>query len=123
MSDVDTFNEHVIEVETTRPAGKQLTFRIGGELYNFKVPKLYGLIDTVKQVQNSRGGQGGLSDVAVFDKIERWLFDCLEQEQAEELQSRLRDPHDEVDVEHLIEVFQRLSKEASGRPSGSRRSG
>ena len=119
MDDVD---ERVIEIETTRQRGKQVPFRIGGVVYRFTVPKLYGLVDTVKQVQASRNGSG-LNDVDVFDKIERWLFDCLVTDEAEDLQARLKDPDDEVDVEHLIEVFQHLTKEASGRPSGRRRSG
>jgi len=118
-------DEQVIEIGTKRPQGKRLTFRIGGELYHFKVPKLYGLVDTVKQIRAQRGGQdsSGMSDVAVFDKIEEWLFDCLEEDEARELKTRLLDDEDEVDVEHLIEVFQRLTAETSGRPTGRRRSG
>lgn len=118
-------DEQVIEIETKQPRGKQLTFKIGGELYHFRVPKLYGLVDTVKQIRAQRGGQdgGGLNDVAVFDKIEEWLFDCLDDEEARELKGRLLDDDDEVDVEHLIEVFQRLTAETSGRPTGRRRSG
>lgn len=123
MADVDAHvDERVVEIETTRQQGKRIPFRIGGQVYRFRVPKLYGLVDTVKQVQASRAGDG-MTDVAMFDKIERWLFDCLDEDDAEELQARLRDPDDEVDVEHLIEVFQHLTKEASGRPSGRRRSG
>lgn len=123
---MDDADEQVIEVTTKREQGKRLTFRIGGELYRFTVPKLYGLVDTVKQIRAQRNGQGGsdgLSDVAVFDKIENWLFECMDADDAEELQARLKDPADEVDVEHVIEVFQHLTKEASGRPSGRRRSG
>ena len=117
-------DEQVIEIETTRKPGRTIPFRIGGEVYRFTVPKLYGLVDTVKQIRaNGAGSDDGMAQIAMFDKVEAWLFDSLDEEQARQLQARLRDPDDEVDVEHLIEVFQHLTKEASGRPSGRKRSG
>lgn len=118
-------DEQVIEIETKQARGKQLTFRIGGELYHFRVPKLYGLVETVKQIRAQRtdGDGAALNDVAMFDKIEEWLFDCLDDAEASDLKARLLDDDDEVDVEHLIEIFQRLTAETSGRPTGRRRSG
>lgn len=116
--------DRVIRIDAPNNTGRRVTFEIGGERYRFAVPKLYGLVDTVKHVTEQRSSQGsGLTDIQVFAKIESWLFDCLDPTDAEDLRARLLDPKDEVDVDHLIQVFQHLTKEASGRPSGRRRTG
>lgn len=105
----------VIEVAKREDARRE--FVIGEETYHFKIPKLYGLMDTIQKIQSDNKGAGA-NDVAVFGKVEAWLFDALDKKESDRLRARLLDPKDDLDIEHLVAVFQELTKIASNRPSG-----
>lgn len=94
-----------------------MTVDLGGDLYEFKVPKLYGLMNAVRDL-TSTGSDSGLEEAAVFGRIEDWLFSALPEDQAERLKARFADNDDPLDVNHLMQVFQELVKKASDRPSG-----
>ena len=111
--------DDVIDINVAARGSRATKFRIAGTVYTFTVPKMYRLLDTVKHIQSS----GGEANIAMFDKVEAWLFDAMDPAEAEELRDRLMDDDDDVDIQHLIEVFQELTKAASSRPSGERRSG
>jgi hypothetical protein len=105
-----------IQIKVEPRAARTLTFRIGDEDYSFKVPKSYGLVSAVRAAQAGAAGEGQ-AEVAMFDRIESWLFDSLSEEEADRLKARLADPDDALDTEHILEVFQELVKAASERPS------
>lgn len=112
-----TEKQKVIEIPVEPRDGKAVTFRIGGKDYDFRMPKVYGLLRTI------RGLRSGASDdptqeLALLDQVESWLFDCLAPDDASELQARLLDEHDDLDVQHLTAVFQKMVEIASDRPSG-----
>lgn len=90
---------------------------LGGDIYEFKVPKLYGLMSAVKDL-SSIGSEGGLDEAAAFARIEEWLFSALSDDDAARLIARFEDPEDSLDVPHMMELFQELVKKASDRPSG-----
>lgn len=122
MDDHDDDAE-IIEITTTRPVGKRIPFRIGGEVYRFKQPKMHGLLAAVQRIQANRGKDDQLqAGIGMFEEVERWLFRCLDDDDAERLKARLADEDDEVDVDHIAQVFQQLVGKASGRnptsPSG-----
>lgn len=114
--------DEVIDIPVEPRERRRLTFNVGGEIYAFRVPKLYGLMDAVAKIQDG-AGQGGTAEAAMFGKIEAWLFDALDPEDAGRIRARLRDEDDDLDIEHLVALFQELVKAASKAPSGSRRSG
>lgn len=114
--------DEVIDIPVVPRERRQLTFNVGGEIYAFRVPKLYGLMDAVAKIQDG-ANKGGAAEAAMFGKIEAWLFDALDKDQADRIRARLRDDDDDLDVEHLVALFQELVKVASKAPSGSRRSG
>jgi hypothetical protein len=113
-------DEGVIEIEVAeRKDAKPLRFLVAGEVYEFRVPKLYGLMRTVRGLQDNKK-QDGMAEVAMFGKIEDWLFSATSKADASRIRSRLEDPDDTLDVEHLVEVFQQLVKAASDRPTGGK---
>lgn len=92
---------------------------IGGTVYHFRVPKLYGLISTIRELQQQQDKKrGGQEEAAMFARVEDWLFGALDKGEAADLKERLLDETDDVDVDALIEAFQHLVKFASSRPSG-----
>lgn len=104
----------VIEIKVPPRPSRTVKFLIAGTIYEFSVPKMYRLMDAVKSIQSS----GGDTNVAMFEKVEAWLFDAMDPEDAKNLRQRLLSDDDELDVEHLTAVFQELVKAASDRPSG-----
>jgi hypothetical protein len=112
--------DDVVKIEVKPRPARKLTFDLGGEIYTFSIPKVYGLIETIKEAQIGTGS--GVQDAEAFGKIEDWLFSSLSLEEAQRIKERLRDEEDDLDLEHVLEIFQALTKAASDRPSGSRRS-
>lgn len=110
--------DDVIDIDVPAREKRVMRFQVAGTIYDFSVPKMYKLMDAIKEIQNSTGDQ----NVAMFDKVESWLFDAMKPADAKALRSRLLDDDDDVDIEHLVAVFQELTKAASERPSGKRRS-
>lgn len=104
----------VIEIKVPSRPARAVKFLIAGTIYEFHVPKMYKLMDAVKSIQSA----GGDTSVAMFEKVEAWLFDAMTAEDATDLRRRLLAEDDELDVEHLTAVFQELVKAASARPSG-----
>lgn len=116
-------DEDVIEIEVAeKPQVAPLRLLLAGEIYEFRVPKLYGLMSTVRGIQDSKRPKG-MAEVAMFGKIEDWLFGAMSKADANRVRDRLNDEDDSLDVEHLVEVFQHLVKAASDRPTGGKRSG
>jgi hypothetical protein len=107
-----------IEIKVEPKKERTLTVRLGDDEYEFRVPKLYGLLDAIQGIQTD----GGIGDAQVFGRVEAWVFEALPDEDAQRIRARLHDDDDPLDVEHLVEVFQQLTKVAANRPSGSRRS-
>lgn len=107
-------SDEVIEIKVAPRPVRTVKFLIAGTVYGFSVPKMYKLMDAVKSIQSS----GGDTNVAMFEKVESWLFDAMDPAEAGALRGRLLDEQDELDVEHLTAVFQELIKAASNRPSG-----
>lgn len=108
--------QDTIKIDVKPKPTRTLTFQIGEDAYTFKVPKSYGLVAAVRAAQSGAGGDGQ-AEVAMFDRIEAWLFDSMPEGQAEQLKARLEDPDDDLDTEHVLEIFQELVKAASDRPS------
>ena len=105
-----------IEIKIEQRPARTLMFRLGDEDYAFKVPKSYGLVNAIRLAQRTDAGDGQ-AEVAMFDRIESWLFDSLPPADADRLRERLLDPDDALDTAHILEVFQELVKAASDRPS------
>ena len=112
--------DETITIEVKPRAARRILMEIGGTVYHFRVPKLYGLISTIRELQQhqSKGERGGQQEAAMFARVEDWLFGALDADEASELKQRLLDEADDVDVDSLIEAFQHLVKLASSRPSG-----
>lgn len=109
--------DEVFEIEITPREKKTITIRLGAEEYEFTIPKVYGLVNTLSAVQKSRKKEGE-RDIALFSKVEDWMFSCLSAKDGDRIRERLLDPNDDLDQPHLMEVFQYLTKVASNRPSG-----
>lgn len=116
-------DDDVIEIEVPeKPQAAPLRLMLAGEIYEFRVPKVYGLMSTVRGLQDNKGPKG-MAEVAMFGKIEDWLFGAMNKADEKRVRARLDDQDDQLDVAHLIEAFQHLVKAASDRPTGGKRSG
>lgn len=109
--------DEIIEIDVAPRAKQTVTIRLGEESYDFTIPKVYGLVTTISQIQKSRKKEGE-RDIALFSKVEEWMFSCLSDKDADRIRERLLDPDDSLDQHHIVEVFQHLTKVASSRPSG-----
>jgi hypothetical protein len=105
-----------VKIEVESREAVLMAVDLGGDLYEFRVPKLYGLMNAVKEL--TKAGEGGMEEAAVFGKIEDWLFGAMAEDDAERLRSRFADEDDSLDVPHMMQVFQELVKRAAERPSG-----
>jgi hypothetical protein len=111
-------SDDVIDIDVPDRGRRKVNFQIAGVIYEFSIPKMYKLLDAVKDIQKAGGDQ----NMETFSKVESWLFEAMKPEDAKSLRSRLLDDDDSVDIEHLTAVFQELVRVASDRPSGNRRS-
>ena len=98
-------------ISTQRKAGdkpRTKTVVIDGEEFVFERQKAYPLF---KALETAKG------EIKQFEKVEAWLFGALPEDQAERLRKRLEDPEDDLDVPHLVEVFQGLVQGVADRPT------
>ena len=98
-------------ISTRRQAGEKprtKTVVIDGEEFTFARQKAYPLFKAL---------EGAKGEIEQFDRVEAWLFGALPDEQAERLRERLEDPEDDLDVPHLVEVFQSLVQGVASRPT------
>lgn len=92
-----------------------IPFTIEGDdhVYQFVPPKRAAMVlDAV--------GVNASDDDAVANVIRQqfdWLGDGLGEEQAARIETRLRDPNDDLDVDVLQELLKWLLEQASGRPT------
>ena len=90
---------------------------VHGVSYRFTLPKAYHLLRVVRQAQ-ARGEGDGAADLAAFDLLLDTVLGCLDAGQADAFRGRLDAADDPLDVGDVIEVFQYLQAEATGRPTG-----
>lgn len=100
----DTTEEEVPEVR-----GKD------DRVYKFNPPKSAVMLMPILEVDNGNGtGNVGVDMTkATFE----WLGQGLSEEDRNRVINRLRDPKDDLDVEHLSNVVQGLSARVAGRPT------
>jgi len=101
---------HKIELGS---AGKEpITFEVGDDTFAFNPPKMFTLMEAVTQ---SRAAGGG--DEQMFGVVMDLLYGALPTKQGDRLRDRLRDDADPLDVEHVVEIFQTLTKAVADRPT------
>jgi hypothetical protein len=100
--------------KTTRtPEGDPVVFSIDEDEYTAYRPKDASFVFLAAAADGDRSGM----DTAI--EISRFLDSCLEPKDALRITKRLRDPADTLDLETLVEVFNHLVSEFTGRPTGS----
>lgn len=96
-------------------AGETVPFDLGGEVFYFKLGKTYELFDLLEQIEEAPSANSVLDEARQFRSLKGWLFDGLSPEQRDRLEHRLRDRNDELDIDHLLEVFQHIAQRVAGR--------
>lgn len=124
-----------LEFEVAVRRAKPITFRLGGQAmlepaapededgksaeavygkdnheYVFTPPKNAVMLMPLIE---STGDSGVAMTKSTFD----WLGQGLSEEDNDRLKRRLRDPKDDLDIDTLSEVLEKLSEKVSGRPT------
>lgn len=106
-----------IKIEPKAKDRRTVAFEIGDDIFEFRVPKSYSLMQAIRGMQ---ADGSGTAEIEMYHRIEDWLFSSCED--SDKLRDRLADPDDDLDTDTIVEMFQQLVKAASNRPSGLRRS-
>lgn len=101
---------HKIELDGTKR--DPVTFEVGDDTFTFDPPKMFTFMEAVTQSR-----EGGAGDEQMFGVVMDLLYGALPADQGERLQQRLRDPHDPLDVEHVVDIFQTLTAAVADRPT------
>lgn len=101
---------HKIDVEARSTA--PVVFEVGEDTFTFNPPKMYRFMEAVTETKNAGGGEE-----QIFGVVMELLYSALPDDQVTRLKDRLRDPDDGLDVEHVVEIFQTLTKEVADRPT------
>jgi len=107
--------EQEIAIDVPVRAERTLTFRLGEEKYDFRVPKLHGVLETMAALAKVDEAN---AEARAYGEIAEWLLAALSEKDAERIRERLADESDGLDYVHIVEAFRELAKAASARPSG-----
>lgn len=102
-----------LEFTTAKRRTEPIKFTLDGDEYTFVPPKTASMLLPVLDVESND------RDSAYVKAALDWLENGLPTEQAAKLESRLRDPEDDLDIDTLDSIIQKLAEEAAGRPTGS----
>lgn len=100
------------KIDLTDSKREPVVFEIGDDTFTFNPPKMFTFMDAVIQSRES-----GAGDEQMFGVVMDLLYKSLPVEQGDRLKQRLADDDDALDVEHLVEIFQTLTKAVTDRPT------
>lgn len=110
MTDTD------IKIVSTR---KPLNVELVGVNYLITPPKAALAIEMAKDI---RGAKSKKPD-EVMDTLYEWLSMCMTPDEVDALRVRLKDPKDDLDIQHVTElltaVMERITSNPPTSPSGS----
>jgi len=101
---------HKIELSSSKR--EPVAFEIGEDTFTFNPPKMFTFMDAVVQSRES-----GAGEEQMFGVVMDLLYGALPKDQGERLKARLSDEGDPLDVEHVVEIFQTLTKAVTDRPT------
>ena len=104
-----------VTIEVPVRSERTITFRLGEERYEFRVPKLHGVLETMAAL--ARVDQDN-AEARAYGEIAEWLLNALSDDDAARIRERLANDDDGLDYIHILEAFRELAKVASARPSG-----
>ena len=107
--------DNEVNIEVPVRGERTITFRLGEERYEFRVPKLHGVLETMAAI--AKVDQDN-AEARAYGEIAEWLLGALSDDDAARIRERLADDDDGLDYVHIIEAFKELAKAASSRPSG-----
>ena len=111
----------VFDFDVTPKDRKPVQFRLTGDphVYRFIPPKDAVMMMPVFESATDSKQNGGLGlglTKSTFD----WLGQGLSEQDHDHLLARLRNPEDDLDIEDLSTVVERLTERAGGRPTTSK---
>jgi len=110
MTDTD------IKIVSTR---KPLNVELVGVDYVITPPKAALAIEMAKDI---RGAKSKKPD-EVMDTLYEWLSMCMDEKELASIKARLKDPKDDLDIQHVTElltaVMERITNNPPTSPSGS----
>lgn len=102
--------EFEVAVRNTKP----ITFTLGDDhVYKFTPPKNAVMMIPLLQPSAGSDEDGVNLTRSTFD----WLGQGLSEEDNDLIISRLKDPEDDLDIDLLGDVVQKLSEQVAGRPT------
>ena len=89
-----------------------VVFEVGDDTFEFTPPKMFTFMETVTESRKE-----GVGEEQMFGVMMDLLYASLPDSQAERFRERLRDNDDPFDVDHVVDIFQTLTKEVTDRPT------
>lgn len=87
------------------------TARIVGVDYNVYVPKSAASIALARTIKTDKRGQIKKEDrTEALDAIMKWVKQAFDVEDSEAIETRLQDPKDRLDIEHMTEFMEKVNE-------------
>lgn len=91
---------------------KPLTVQLGDEMFDVKPPKAtFGIV--LAQRAKVAGDDPGL----VFAEMMNWMSAAFGKKVAKDLEKRLMDPEDLLDLTHVTDLMTQVTEKATGNPT------
>jgi len=106
------------EFQTATRRNRVIEFMIDADEFHFKPPKRISLVlDSIGMTDGSDEDiDPRLAPVkSMFD----WLGQGLPDEESDRLIQRMRDPHDDLDIDDVADIVKWLMEQVAGRPTSS----
>lgn len=88
-----------------------------GVEYTIRPPKGSTAIAMAKQARQAEKSDDEDSALKSWELIEDWVSKAFGKKKAGEIQKRLDDPDDELDVPHLSQLISKVSEQMTGNPT------
>lgn len=116
--------------QRTRQVEEQLTVNLVGVHYQVFIPKTASALELARTVRNyeskkkgDKRTQGARTDEALvmMGALDRWIDSAFTEDDAEDIRTRLKDPREELDYDHISELMEKVTtystEEETGNPT------
>ena len=114
--------------QRTRQVEEQLTVNLVGVHYQVFVPKTASALDLARTVRdyeskkkNDKRTQKARTDEALtmMGALDRWIESAFTEDDAADIQARLKDPREELDYDHISVLMEKVTTYATEEETGN----
>lgn len=94
-----------------------INLKLVGKEYRVFPPKT---IQSLLLAQAGRGSKKDGSDsdpMKMYDEVKKWITMAFGRKEAPKVIARMEDPNDELDLDHIMELMEKLMEQSTGNPT------